>query len=116
MQQDKITSYVGFCLRANKVVFGVENLVKSKRCHLYLTDKTLAQNSYETLLSTVQKLKATLLCLSEGTLEEMTHKNGVKAIGLTEKNLAEAIIKEASEHTKYTIIVEGENAKYGNKI
>ena len=51
MANGKIGTYLGFCIRSGKLVFGVDGAEKLKRdVYLLIADKTLSENSKRNFL------------------------------------------------------------------
>lgn len=102
MPDNKIFSYVGFALKAGKVLFGVDSLeTTKKKVFLVLYDETLAENSWKRLEKAKENFSCAALPLKEGELERMVHRENTKCISLQEKALAEAILKEYQKENTY---------------
>ncbi|HHU42842.1 MAG: hypothetical protein QM214_05420 [Bacillota bacterium] len=98
-QAPKIKSYLGFCIKAGKAVFGVDNIVKIKRgLYLIIQDKELGNASKRKLRNYVVSNNVELLELD---IKQILAKENCKAVGLKEKNLANAIIREIKEIKQY---------------
>jgi len=90
MERNKIASYVGFAIKANKIEWGVDNIIQKKgRPKLILTDMTLSMNSFNKIKN--YSLNNNLKLLIIENLEKYTGKEEVKALGIYERNLAVAI-------------------------
>ena len=82
--------YIGFAIKSNSVIIGIDNILKSnKKIYVVIMDKNLAQNS---------KYKITNFCeqkeirvVETDNLEDIVYKTGVKAIAITNENLANQI-------------------------
>ena len=58
MQKSKIETYLGFCIRARKIVFGIDEIEQQRKgVYLIICDGTLGSNS----LKVAQKAKETLI-------------------------------------------------------
>ncbi len=91
MVNAKIKSYVGFAIKSNQVVFGVDNLeVFRKKLHLIIVSADIAEKSMNKLKVVSQNKNAEILVFSEG-LEDLTSRKNCKAIGITNFELAKAI-------------------------
>lgn len=84
---DKINSYVGFAIKSKNIVYGADNILKSKNIRLILASEELSQN-------TINKLHNTKICLLSLPSEKYNSLNlkGL-AVGIKDKSLADAIIK-----------------------
>ena len=95
MKTEKIRSYVGFAIKAGKVKIGIDNILSAKKNpFVVLYDEKLSDNSKRKLLSGCEKT----VVYSAPMSEIMPGKNCL-AIGVCEKNLATAIIKEMEENS-----------------
>ena len=91
----RVKSFVGFAVRANKVVWGTDNvLAYKKKLRLVLVSADLAVNALEKLTAYCEAKPSALRILADVTVAELVHREGVKAIGITDKNLSDAIIAE----------------------
>lgn len=84
---DKINSYVGFAIKSKTIVYGADNILKSKNINLILASEELSQN-------TINKLKNTNLIIINLPSEKYNSLNlkGL-VVGIKDKSLADAIIK-----------------------
>ena len=95
MQINKIRSYVGFAIRSGKALFGVDNIVGARRDpFLVLYDDRLKENSTKKLLRRCENFKVIRLAL-----QEILPGRNCLAIGICDKNLAQAIINEVEENS-----------------
>ena len=91
----RVKTFVGFAVRANKVVWGTDNvLAYKKKLRLVLISADLAENARAKLSAYCEAKPARLIVVRDVSLAELTHRDGVKAIGVTDKNLSDAIISE----------------------
>lgn len=84
---DKINSYVGFAIKSKAIVYGADNILKSKVVHLILASEELSKN-------TMDKLKNTNIQILNLSSEQYNSLNlrGL-VVGIKDKSLANAIIK-----------------------
>lgn len=93
---EKISAYLGFCIRSGKIVYGVDEIAAHrKRVSLLIIDGALSENSRKEIYKAQERLACPLLETEEGLLGKLTHKPAVKAVALKEKNLASAILSAA---------------------
>lgn len=91
----RIKSFVGFAVRAGKVVWGTDNvLAYKKKLRLVLASADLAENAREKLRAYCEKKPAEFVVLTDLTVAELVHREGVKAVGVIDKNLSDAILSE----------------------
>ena len=108
MQSDKITTYLGFCIRAGKISFGIDAILERKKdVYLLVADDTLSENSMKNLFQAKEKFACPLIITDGGELGKLLSRAAVKAVGVREKNLAAAILKEAQSRGQWKIYSEG---------
>ncbi len=110
MQSGKIAAYLGFCIRSGKISFGIDQIGERKKdVYLILVDGTLSDNSMKNATRLQTKFSCPLIVTDEERLGEMLSRPSVKAVGIREKNLAAAILKEAQAADEWKIYSEGAN-------
>lgn len=89
MTNSKIATYVGFAQRSGAVLYGEDRIRENlSKCRVVLVDEA-ASEKYRTRLQSV--CKNCPYFETEG-LADATHRDNVKAVGITNPSLAEAII------------------------
>ena len=97
MEKSKIGAYLGFCIRARKILFGVDNVEKRKKdVFLLITDERISEHSMKNIIKAKEKFACPLLIGRSGVLSELLYRPSVKAVGITDKNLASAICEVAN--------------------
>lgn len=92
-RSEKIASYIGFSVKAGKIVYGYEGVIASrKRLYLLLADRLLSDNSLKKVQRYAES-KGIKLYQIEGLPEYFGGKT-VKCIGLAEEHLASATESE----------------------
>ena len=110
MQNDKISTYLGFCIRSGKIVFGVDRAEALKKgVHLLIADSTLSENSMKVLVKLKEKFSCPLLVTEGVSLSELLHRPAVKAAAVKDKNLASAILTAAEGDGIYKLYSGGNN-------
>ena len=110
MEKSKIETYLGFCIRAGQIVFGVEMLERKKKgVYLLLVDEALGKNSLKAVTLARERLGCPLLSAKEGALGALLHRPAVKVAAITEKNLASAILSVVGGDAQFKIISGGNN-------
>lgn len=86
---NKINGYLGFALKSKNVLLGVDQITENKKTSFVILYSSLSENS-------IAKLKkfATYNNIYLKQVEEDVLPSGCKAIAITEKNLAQAIIEK----------------------
>ncbi len=89
--QKKIRTYLGFGIRAGKVVYGTDNIICLKKGALILIDTALSDNSKNKLNNFAVKTGSTVFIIENVTA--LGAPSSCKALALKEQNLASEIIK-----------------------
>ena len=117
MANGKIETYLGFCVRARKVIFGIDNIEKQRKgIRLLIADGELGKNSFKLMLQAQEKFNAPLLITENGVLGERLHRFGVKAVAIIDDNLASAILSAVDGDLQFKIYSGGINGSYGKEI
>ncbi len=96
MERSKIETYLGFCVRARKIVFGIDEIEKQKRgVFLIICDGTLGQNSLKVAQKAKETLNCPLIITKNGRLGELLHRPTVKSVAIKDNHLASAILQNA---------------------
>ena len=102
MEKSKIETYLGFCIRARKIIFGAETIEKQKKgVFLLVIDGAIGKNSLKPILRAKEKLGCPLYMTGEGVLAEWVHRPAVKAVAITDDHLASAILSVADSEPKF---------------
>lgn len=101
MQKSKDLTFIGFSIKAKKVIYGL-NLIKESRLKFYLLIlcHSASDNTKKIAINIANKNKIRLLITHEILLEEIVNKTNSKVIALTDKNLAEAVLQNMSNALK----------------
>ena len=106
---NKISSYLGFCIRAGKIVFGVDRIETQKKAYLLLADGELKENSFKIMLKASEKFSAKLIVTENNLLGELLHRPQVKAVAITDEQLALAIINAMQSKPQFKLYSGGQN-------
>ena len=90
---NKITSYVGFAIKARKVLIG-QSLIKgnkTKQIFCLLLCSSASENLINLANNVANKQNCELITINN--LEEITHISGLKILAITDESLGNAIIK-----------------------
>ncbi|MDD4839987.1 MAG: hypothetical protein PHE93_04885 [Clostridia bacterium] len=90
--RNKIISYLGFAQKSGNAVIGMDNILKKRRAYNLILICNSASDRLKKEMSRFAEGKITLIAVDD--LAELTNRNGCKAIGITEPNLASAIIEQ----------------------
>lgn len=110
MEKSKIETYLGFCIRSRSIIFGAETIEKQKKgVFLLVIDGGIGKNSLKPILRAQEKLGCPLYITDEGALAQWVHRPAVKAVAITDNNLASAMIKCAEGEPKFKLYSGGNN-------
>ena len=102
MEKTKVETYLGFCIKARKIVFGIDEVEKQKKgVYLILCDGALGQNSLKAAQKAKETLNCPLLITKNGQLGELLHRPTVKTVAIKDNHLAAAIIKVAETEFQF---------------
>ncbi len=89
MQTAKIKAYLGFAIKSRAIVYGVDNIEKTKpQLIIYSANLASAKRRLE---NHAQKTKATIIMLDDKAFNELTNNERIKALAVLSENLAKAI-------------------------
>ena len=110
MEKSKVSAYLGFCIRSRKILFGVDNVEKQrKNVFLLMADEKISENSLKIMIKAKDKFACPLLITKSGELGELIYRPTVKAVGITDKNLASAILSVANSESQFKFYSGGNN-------
>lgn len=90
----KIKTYVGFAVKSRKIIFGIDNLIKSKQVKLVLSSSGLTETGKNKIKNFCERKNILNFEIENRFFEELIQKTGVKIVAITDKNLSDAIIKQ----------------------
>ena len=94
LQSRKIDSYIGFAVRSGSVIWGLDELLAAKkRVYLIMRDADMGGSSARKADRKAQSENIPLLICKGGEIAHAVHKENVKLIALTSKELADAILR-----------------------
>lgn len=91
MEQNKIKTYINFAKRSRTLIFGVDDIIKSKKVEIVLYSDLLAESSKKKLINFSKSNNVFEKEIENKTMNELLQNESVKAVGVTDKNLANAI-------------------------
>ena len=109
-EKSKIETYLGFCVRARKISFGVDDVENQRKgVFLLIADEGLGASSMRGMIRAHERLHCPLLLVQTGALGETLHKPAVKAAAVKDKNLAAAILTAAQSEPQFKLYSGGTN-------
>ena len=110
MEKNKIETYLGFCIRSGKIIFGTEMISRQKKgVKLLISDGGMGANSFKIMVKAQEVLACPLLLTEAGALGELTHRPAVKAVAIKDEHLALAILKEVAGDPQFKLYSGGNN-------
>ncbi len=110
MEKNKIESYIGFCIRARKIIFGTEMISRQKKgIKLLIADGGMGANSFKIMVNAQKAHGCPLLQTDVGVLGEWTHKPAVKGVAITDEHLSAAILSAVNQQTQIKFYSGGNN-------
>ena len=88
----KVAAYIGFSIKAGKVLYGYESVIASRKARLILCDQALSENSMKKVRKYAETVKVNVIVVDD--LAQYFGGKPIKCIGLVEENLASATEKE----------------------
>ncbi len=96
MQRSKEITFIGFSVKARKIIYGI-NLISLSRKTIFLLIMcfSAAENTKKEAINLARKKGVKLLVTKDILLEEIVNKTNCKLVALTDKNLAAAVLDNA---------------------
>ena len=89
----KFDTFIGFSVKAGKIVYGTDNLTQFRRkLRLIIVDNDVSPRTLKTLREVAEAKACPIYSMVSDKLEDIVFKTNCKVIGLTDMNLAQAII------------------------
>lgn len=99
---DKFAAMLGFAVRAGKIVYGIDNLKTARRLKLLAVSDGASDNLSDGMKRIAERQSVTLVEVK--SLEELVGYN-CKALGITDENMANAMIEYADgSDSRYRIL------------
>lgn len=87
----KIESYIGFAVKSNKIIYGIDNIEKAKKkVYLLVLSFTASENLREQAQRFSER-KNVPIVETVVPLEDIVFKSNCKIIALTDENMAKAV-------------------------
>lgn len=94
---DKVKTYIGFCLRARKIVLGSGSIdLLKKGVYLVLVCSTASENTLKLAVKFKNRFKCPLIVCNVG-LENVVNRAGCKVAAIRDAQLAKAICDNVCE-------------------
>lgn len=110
MEKNKIETYLGFCIRSGKIIFGTEMISRQKKgVKLLISDGGMGANSFKIMAKAKETLACPLLITDKGLLGELVHRPAVKAVAIKDEHLASAILSTVADDPQFKLYSGGNN-------
>lgn len=86
---NKLSTYFGFSIKSNAILFGIDNIVKSRKPVELIV---LCSSANEKTIRTVQNKGNTVIQLKNILLSDLVKRDNVKVVAIKNSNLAKAIL------------------------
>lgn len=96
LEVNKIKTYIGFAIKSRSIILGVDDIAKSKKTHIILYSVTLGDSSKDKLIKFANNNKVEHYEFETQVFDELFENKNIKAIAITDKNLALAIKKNVT--------------------
>ena len=94
MDNKKIKAYVGFAKKSRKIVYGTDDIIKTKNCKIILISDELSDGSVKKIENFIKNNNINILEFDSKSYLEIIDNISIKAVAITDENLAIAIKKE----------------------
>ncbi|MBQ7643357.1 MAG: hypothetical protein IJS67_05585 [Clostridia bacterium] len=91
----KAYTYLGFAIKSGNVRFGLNTIETLRRADLLIVCQTAAKNTRAAAEKYARKFGCPILTTKDEPLENFVNRENCKIVAVTDKNLAEAILKDA---------------------
>ncbi len=93
----KFDTFIGFSIKAGKVVFGADNLrTYRRRIRLIVLSSDVSERTQRDMIELATKKNCRVIRLLDENLEDIVFKTNCKVIGLTDINLAQAVLDNSN--------------------
>lgn len=86
---NKLSTYFGFSIKSNAILFGIDNIVKSRKPVELIV---LCSSANEKTIRTVQNKGSKVIQLKNILLSDLVKRDNVKVVAIKNSNLAKAIL------------------------
>lgn len=96
---DKIETLIGFAIRANKIIYGIDNIeILRKKRYLIVVCNSLSERTLKRVMSAAQERKIPVIRVKHKLLEDVVHKTQCKVIAVKDNQMSTAIMKYINEN------------------
>lgn len=96
---DKIESIIGFAVKAQKVIYGIDNIESFyKKRYLMIVCHTVSDRTMKRCINAASAVRIPIVKTLSNLLENIVHKTKCKVIALTDRQMSQAIMKYINEN------------------
>lgn len=94
IERNKIRSYIGFAIKSGSVVYGADMITLCRKSpHLIIISHSINRTSDKNIREYADKRSVKTITLEDDIMKDIITRTNCKAIAITDKNLARAVIE-----------------------
>ena len=98
MNNDKVATLIGFAVKANKLIYGLDELEEgTRKRYLIVYCSTLSDRAKAAVKRVAKRDNVPIIETLNRRLEDIVYKRNCKVIGIANKQMSEAIIQYITE-------------------
>lgn len=94
----KIVAYVGFAIKSKNIIFGTDDIIKSKRVKIILLSESLSNSSKSKIENYAKQKNIEVKNFKAEVFNEIINNQNIKAAAITNESLADAINKSLANN------------------
>lgn len=94
----KIVAYVGFAIKSKNIIFGTDDIIKSKRVKIILLSESLSDSSKSKIENYAKQKNIEVKNFKAEVFNEIINNQNIKAAAITNESLADAINKSLANN------------------
>ena len=94
----KIVAYVGFAIKSKNIIFGTDDILKSKRVKIILLSESLSDSSKSKIENYAKQKNIEVKNFKAEVFNEIINNQNIKAAAITNESLADAINKSLANN------------------
>lgn len=94
----KIVAYVGFAIKSKNIIYGTDDIIKSKRAKIILLSESLSDSSKSKIENYAKQKNIEVKNFKAEVFNEIMNNQNIKAAAITNESLADAINKSLANN------------------
>ena len=94
----KIVAYVGFAIKSKNIIYGTDDIIKSKRAKNILLSESLSDSSKSKIENYAKQKNIEVKNFKAEVFNEIMNNQNIKAAAITNESLADAINKSLANN------------------